>query len=176
MAFDPDPLDVVLPAELVEAQPEVLILHRLLVGGAPAAPLPVVDPGADAALHVLRIGVQPDAGGLAQRFQRADDRGQLHAVVRGLLLAAGELARPAPRFEQRAPSGDSGVALAGTVRVDLHHACHGSSVKRLRAATASGASRTFFGAGARPLPGTRRSDHCGMMMRIPATRFTACRK
>src|SRR5262245_63006430 len=108
MAFDPDPLDVVLPAELVEAQPEVLILHRLLVGGAPATPLPVVDPGADAELHVLRVGMDLHLAALGQRLERADHRGQLHAVVRGLRLAAVELAPAALVLEQDAPTSDTG--------------------------------------------------------------------
>src|SRR5687767_10768859 len=58
VALHPVPLDVVLRRQLVELAPQVGVLHRLLVGGAPAAPLPVVDPQRDALLHVLRIGVQ----------------------------------------------------------------------------------------------------------------------
>src|SRR5688572_23856785 len=53
---DPVPFYVVLRRELVQAAPQVLVLHRLLVGGAPAAPLPVEDPDGDALHHVERIG------------------------------------------------------------------------------------------------------------------------
>src|SRR5262245_55790045 len=53
MAAHPEPLDLVLAAGGVEPLPQVGVLHRLLVGRAPAAPLPVVDPLGDALLHVL---------------------------------------------------------------------------------------------------------------------------
>src|SRR5688572_25686441 len=50
VAFDPKPLDVVLGGDLVQAPPQVLVLDRFLVGGAPAVLLPLVDPAADAEL------------------------------------------------------------------------------------------------------------------------------
>ena len=59
---------------LVEATPEVVVLDRLLVGGAPAVALPIVDPAGDAAAQILRIGVQVDVAGAAQRFERRDGR------------------------------------------------------------------------------------------------------
>src|SRR5262247_3421408 len=52
VALHPMPLDLMLSPQLVELAPQVLVLHRLLVGGAPAAPLPAVDPGGDAVLDV----------------------------------------------------------------------------------------------------------------------------
>src|SRR4051812_46064333 len=53
VAPDPDPLHLVLGGELVEAFPEIGILHRLLRGRLPAAQLPRTDPFGDALLHVL---------------------------------------------------------------------------------------------------------------------------
>ena len=50
MALDPDPLDVVLLHQLVELLPEVDVLDRLLVRGAPAPLFPVVNPDGDAVL------------------------------------------------------------------------------------------------------------------------------
>src|SRR5688572_32104830 len=49
---NPVPFYVVLGRELVQAAPQVLVLHRLLVGGAPAAALPVEDPDGDALHHI----------------------------------------------------------------------------------------------------------------------------
>src|SRR5438094_8113740 len=57
MAAHPVPLYLMFGGELLELQPEVDVLHRLLVGGAPAAALPVVDPARDALLDVARVGI-----------------------------------------------------------------------------------------------------------------------
>ncbi len=49
MALDPVPAHLVARERRVEALPQVDILDRLLVGGAPAVPLPALDPAGDAA-------------------------------------------------------------------------------------------------------------------------------
>src|SRR5687768_14095054 len=126
MSFYPQPFDFMLIAQLVERAPEVLVLDRFVVRGAPAAFFPLMDPVADPELHILRIGVEPDAARLAQRFQRADDRRQLHAVVGGMRFAAEQLPRPAFVLQQRAPSARAGIALAGAIGVDLHYVGHDS--------------------------------------------------
>ena len=46
----------------VEPLPELDILHRLLVGGAPAVALPAVDPLRDAVAQILAVGVKVDRG------------------------------------------------------------------------------------------------------------------
>src|SRR6266571_8204787 len=120
VSLDPVPGDAVRTGEPVELAPQVHVLDRLLVGGAPAAPLPVADPFADALLHVLRVGVDLDRAGAAQRLERADHCGQLHAVVGGLRLAAEQLTFAFAYFQQRAPSPRTGIALAGAVGVDAH--------------------------------------------------------
>src|SRR5262245_36503040 len=72
VALDPMPLDVVLRGERVELAPQVFVLHRLLVRGAPAFSLPIADPRGDALHHVDRIGVELDAAAALQRLERAD--------------------------------------------------------------------------------------------------------
>src|SRR5258708_6673496 len=63
VALHPVPFDPVPSRQLVEALPQVDILDRLLAGGAPVAPFPVVHPLGDAFLHVLRVGVYPGRAG-----------------------------------------------------------------------------------------------------------------
>ena len=96
VAAHPVPFDVVRGRERVEALPEVLVLHRLAVGGPPVAALPVGKPGRDAFAHILRIRVDGDAAAALQRLERADRGRQLHAVVRRVGLAA-ESSRSRPR-------------------------------------------------------------------------------
>src|SRR5713226_7696303 len=120
VALHPVPGDTVRPGETIELLPQVHVLHRLLVGGAPAAALPLRQPFADALLHVLRIGVDLDPARRLERFQRADDRGELHAIVGRLRLAAEQLPFLTVNLQDRAPASPTGVALAGSVGVDTH--------------------------------------------------------
>ena len=55
--LDPVPAHLVLLRQRVQPLPQVDVLHRLVVGGLPAARLPAVDPGADAVAQVLAVGV-----------------------------------------------------------------------------------------------------------------------
>src|SRR5690349_13333875 len=126
VAANPEPLDRMLARQLVESAPEVLVLDRLLVGGAPAAPLPGVYPLLDALLHVLRVGVQPHAGTGFERLERADNGGHLHPVVRRKRLTTEKFTGLATHLEQRTPPADARVALAGAVRVDFDHFRHES--------------------------------------------------
>src|SRR6266496_2310982 len=57
VAAHPVPLYLMFGRELVELLPQVDILDGLLVGGAPAPALPVVDPGRDAFLDVERVRI-----------------------------------------------------------------------------------------------------------------------
>src|SRR5688572_28022777 len=144
VAFYPVPFYVVHGGKLVELLPEIDVLHRLLVGGAPAATLPLPDPLRDAFLHVLGVGVQAHAAGALERLQRADHRGELHAVVGGVRFPAPQLLLRAARAQQHAPAARTGVAPAGAVAVDLHHiVSHGSC------ASAAGSARAGGGAPAR---------------------------
>src|SRR5581483_10866892 len=94
------------------------ILHRLLVGGLPAVALPAMNPLRDSILEIVRIGVNLDGAGTVQRLERADRRGELHAVVGGDRLAAGELLAPAIEFEDRSPPAGPRVSRTGAVGVN----------------------------------------------------------
>src|SRR6185312_9970277 len=118
VAAHPVPADRMRFRERVELAPELGILHGLAVGRAPAVALPRVDPALDALLDVLRIEVEIDVRPLLERFERADDGGQLHPVVRRAALAAEKLLLRAAANQQRAPSAGTRVALARAVGVN----------------------------------------------------------
>src|SRR5262245_44853785 len=120
MALHPAPFDMVQRGERLQALPEVHVLHRLLVGRFPAALLPAVDPGRDAVLHVLAVGVEHDVAGALEARQRFDDGRQFHAVVGGRGLAAEQLFLVLAAAEPRAPAAGAWVALAGAIRIDHH--------------------------------------------------------
>src|ERR1039458_2694953 len=75
----------------VETLPQIDILDRLLVGRTPAVTLPVGDPGHDAVTEILTVGVDIDAAGPLERFERGNRRHQLHAVIGCVDLAALQL-------------------------------------------------------------------------------------
>src|SRR5687767_10778339 len=68
MALHPMPGDVVAGSRLVEFPPEILVLHRLVVGRAPAASLPVVHPLRNALAHILGIREQIDRARALKRI------------------------------------------------------------------------------------------------------------
>src|SRR5207344_1302115 len=134
----------------------------------PAIALPAVDPGFDAILDVLRVGMDFDLAATRQRLQRANDGGQFHAIVGGVGFAAEELALAVSVEQQRAPAAGTGIALAGPVRVD-HDGRHSGErweVVMLSRARAAGASA---------LRRSRRS-HAGVSSRNPSTLLVARRK
>src|SRR5258706_8033240 len=55
MTAHPVPLYLMLVGQLVERFPEIDVLHRFFVRGAPPAALPFWDPGRDALFHVRRV-------------------------------------------------------------------------------------------------------------------------
>src|SRR5262249_47910942 len=120
MAAHPVPLYLMLGRDPVELLPQVDVLDRLLVGGAPAAAPPVVGSGGAAPLHVERVRIQAHAARALQRLERPDHRHQLHAVVGGVGLAAVDFLLGAFGAQDRAPAAGAGVAAAGAVAVDLH--------------------------------------------------------
>src|SRR5687768_2777685 len=139
--FHPEPLDFMLLGKFVQLPPEILVLDRLLVGGAPAAALPAVNPLGDALLHVLRIGEKPYPAGALERLERADHRGKLHAVVGGRRLAAPQLLFHALGPQQRAPAARTRVSAAGAVAEDLHRLLtHSACAISAGSATARGAA------------------------------------
>ena len=60
MAVDPVPVHLVTRRAPLEPLPQVDVLDRLLVGGAPAVLLPAVDPAGDAVLEVFAVGMEFD--------------------------------------------------------------------------------------------------------------------
>src|ERR1700759_734189 len=119
MAPHPDPIDLVWRPRGVEALPQLDILHRLLVRGAPSVLLPAVDPLGDAVAHVDAVGEETHAARPLQRLQPLDGRHQLHAVVGGGRIAAGEFALPTADAQDRAPAARSGISAAGAIGEDL---------------------------------------------------------
>src|SRR5205809_7710376 len=89
VALDPVPFDSVARDGFQQFLPQVGILDRLAVGGAPAIALPAVDPAGDAVADVDAVGGQADATRLLERVEGLDRRLQLHAVVGGQRFAAG---------------------------------------------------------------------------------------
>src|SRR5438067_7730975 len=67
VAAHPVPLYLMFGGELLELLPEIDILDRLLVRRAPAAALPVVDPGREALLDVGRVRIWAHAARTLER-------------------------------------------------------------------------------------------------------------
>ena len=82
VAFDPVPLDSVRRCRGDEFLPQLGILDRLLIRGAPPIPLPVVDPPRNAVADILAVCVEFDSARSLQGFQSADRGEQFHAIVR----------------------------------------------------------------------------------------------
>src|SRR5258708_10173680 len=118
MAFTAAPPPGAPTTNRLEPLPQVNILDRLLVGGAPAVALPLIGPGHDAVAEILAVGVQIDQAGPLERLERRDRGHQLHAVVGGVGLAALELLDPIPERQDRAPAARPGIAGAGPIRMD----------------------------------------------------------
>ena len=116
----PAPFHLVAVARGIQRLPQVLVLHRLAVGGFPAARLPHRQPLLDAGAHVLRIGEQRDLHRPLERAQRLDGGGQLHAVVGGLRFAAGKLAPLLAGNQQRTPAPGPRISPTGTIGIDDH--------------------------------------------------------
>src|SRR3954447_23909809 len=79
-ALDPVPFDAMARRGRDQLLPQIGILDRLLVGSAPAVPLPVVNPTGNAVADVDAVGVELHAARAFQRFKPFDRRHQLHAV------------------------------------------------------------------------------------------------
>src|SRR5690606_7129639 len=152
--------------------PKVGVLDRLLVGGAPIAPLPVGQPLRHALLHILGIRVHHHVARPLERLQRLDDGQQFHAIVGGVGLAAEKRLLVATLAQQRAPAAPAGVSLAGAVGPDFNritaHDCFDSLWPGARmapewrpATTAARRTRCFL------------SFRAGPMICMPATRLTA---
>src|SRR5258706_440852 len=131
-----------------------------------------MDPLGDALLDVLRIGIELHSARALERLERADHRGELHAVVGGGCLAAPELFFGIFKAKEDAPSARTRVAAAGAVAVDLDHILsHGSC-----GCGASAAARSLPGRDAGRAPGATRASRgaCRAPASLPAPR--RCRR
>src|ERR1700730_18713266 len=72
----------------MELVPQVDVLHRLSIGGAPAVALPLVDPRRDADAQIFAVGVEVNQTRSFERFERCDRRRQFHAVIGAVEFAA----------------------------------------------------------------------------------------
>src|SRR5581483_7668491 len=139
MAAHPVPGDPVRRSGAVEALPQIEILDRLLVRGAPAARLPAGQPAGDAVAHILAVGVERHPARPRQRLQPGDRRRQLHAVVGGRRLAAGQILLDPAIAQDRRPAARAGIAAAGAVGEDFDR--FGRGHRRPRPACAAAAPR-----------------------------------
>ncbi|MNE98821.1 hypothetical protein D3C80_1973960 [compost metagenome] len=78
----------------------------------------------------MRVGHQTHVAGTLQLGQGANRRGQLHAVVGGLGFAAPEFLFHALENHQGAPATDAGIALAGTIGVNLDLFIHAEPISQ----------------------------------------------
>ena len=123
MTLDAEKPHLMLPHQRQQFFPELLILHRLFGSVAPMVLFPgnipffaetICDIGA--VCEYLDFLIR-----LFERFERLDDRGQLHAVVGRVGLPAEELLLMLPIFEDCAPAADILIGLVagtGTVRIN----------------------------------------------------------
>jgi hypothetical protein len=88
MTLDPLPVDLMPLHGGIQTFPQVLILHWLLIGGAPAARLPRRQPFVESLHHVFGVSVERDCTRLLEGLQCDDRRHQLHAIVGGQRFAA----------------------------------------------------------------------------------------
>src|SRR6267142_6917460 len=118
VALDPMPAHLVLMPQPIQPLPQIDVLDRLFVRGAPAVLFPAMDPAGDALTHILAVGVEIDRARLLQSLQRRDRRHQLHAVIGGMRLAALQFLLDVAEFQDRAPAAGPGIARACAVSVN----------------------------------------------------------
>src|SRR5690242_14636161 len=158
--------------ERIELAPQLCVLHRLAIARAPAVAFPAVDPALDAVLDVLRVEIELDVARALQRLERANDGGELHAVVGRVPLAAVELLLAAVEDQERSPPARTRIALARAVGVDDDRPLSRQRDRRLCVVRLSRAPA----AGASAFLRRSRRCHAGVSRRMPSTFFVARRK
>src|SRR6266852_2445975 len=114
------PRDVVLLDQVQQGLPEIAVLDGLLLGVAPAIGAPAEIPLVAEAVHDIRaVAVDGHGAAPAEGTQALDGPGQLHALVRGVGFAAGQLDLVAVVDEDGGPAAGAGVTAAGAVRIHL---------------------------------------------------------
>src|SRR5690242_9814503 len=119
MAFHPGPVHAMRLGGSVEALPQLDVLDRLLVGGAPAVLLPAVYPPGGALEHVFAVGVELHHAGPLESLEARDRAHQLHLVVGRRRVAARQLLLALAHTKDGRPAAGARVAAAGAVGEQL---------------------------------------------------------
>src|SRR5579863_845946 len=119
MAAHPDPLDAVARLRRLQLLPEIDVLYRLVVRGAPAARFPAWQPLPNSISQVSAVGVKTHDGRLLERFQRTNRRRHFHPVVGGHGFAAHQLPLMLVPAHQHAPAAGTGIPAAGPIGEDI---------------------------------------------------------
>src|SRR5690606_1936901 len=120
---DPTPLHLMLLNQCIERLPQICVTHRLAISRQPATAFPVHEPLAHAFLHILGISVHDHMTRSLEGAQCFNHRQKLHAIVRGLWLAAIQFFLVSPVLQECSPAPRTGVPLAGTVSPDFDNMC-----------------------------------------------------
>ena len=119
MALHPMPLDPMPSGRFDQFLPEFGVLDGLLVRGSPAVALPIVDPAGDSIPNVNAVRMELHAARPLQRFEAANRREKLHAVVGRKRLAARDLSLFLAHPQERGPAAGPWVSPARAVRENL---------------------------------------------------------
>jgi len=79
-----------------------------------------MNPGADAVLHILRVGMQDDFTRALEQVQGGNHRLQFHAVIGGFQFAATKFFFLRAVAQQSTPAAGAGIALAGAIGINLN--------------------------------------------------------
>lgn len=115
VALHPVPVDFVFVAGGFERLPEIGVFDRLFGSGLPAVALPGMNPGRDAVLHVVAVGVEVDVGRAGERAQGFDDGLEFHAIVGRIGGAAEEFLAVFAPDEDGAPAAGARISRARPV-------------------------------------------------------------
>ena len=121
--LEPVPGHVVRLGQPVEHAPQVLVLDRLPVAGAPATAHPAVYPLGDTLAQVLGVGVEIHLAAAEQPFQQCQGRCRgvkFHAVVGSGRVIAAEHPFPVTPADDRAPAAGARVGVTAAVGVDVY--------------------------------------------------------
>ena len=113
--FGPLPLRQVRIRQLIQRDPQVLIIYRLLIRFAPVVFLPAVNPLRNAVLHVFRIRHDFYGAFFLETRKTFDSGCQFHAVIGGMGTAAVNLSVELSKPKNTSPASAAGITFAGAV-------------------------------------------------------------
>ena len=123
MTFNPVPFYSKLPRQKIKDAPQILIQNRLFRRRLPAVLLPFCNPAGNTVLNILAVRIElyclaPETLRIVYGGQGIYGGGKLHAVVRGMLLAAAQLTFLTLGDYDDTPAARTGVA--GTTAVGIN--------------------------------------------------------